>query len=65
MNERKQNNKQRSHFLNNLFENLKCFCTQMKFSLQFQRNVSITRLKLLIDAMKTTHHSCLESERLF
>ena len=37
----------------------------MKFALQFQRNVSVTRLKLLIHAMKTTQQSCLESERLF
>ena len=35
----------------------------MKFSLQFQRNVSVTQLKVLIDAMKTTQQSCLESER--
>ena len=54
MNEHKQNNKQRSRFLNNLFENPKCFCTQMKFALQFQPNVFVTRLKLLIHAMKTT-----------
>ena len=63
MNEHKQNNKQRSHFLNNLFENPKCFCTQMKFALQFQRNV--TQLKFLILGMKTTQQSCLESESLF
>ena len=37
----------------------------MKFALQFQRNVSVTRLKLLIHGMKTTQQSCLESERLF
>ena len=65
MNENKQNNKQRSRFLNNLFENPKCFCTQMKFALQFLRNVSVTQLKFLIHAMKTTQESCLESERLF
>ena len=65
MNEHKQNNKQRSRFWNNLFENAKCFCTQMKFALQFQRNVSVTQLKFLIHAMKTTQQSCLESERLF
>ena len=35
----------------------------MKFSLQFQRNVSVTQLKFLIDAMKTKQQSCLESER--
>ena len=35
----------------------------MKFSLQFQRNVSVTQLKFLIDAMKTLQQSCLEFER--
>ena len=34
----------------------------MKFSLQFQRNVSVTQRKFLIDAMKTTQQSCLESD---
>ena len=37
----------------------------MKFALQFQRNASVTQLKVLIDAMKTTQQSCLESERVF
>ena len=36
----------------------------MKFAFQFQRNVSVTQLKFLIDAMKATQQSCLESERV-
>ena len=36
----------------------------MKFALQFQRNVSATSLKFLIDEMKATQQSCLESERV-
>ena len=36
----------------------------MKFALQFQRNVSVTQPKLLIDEMKATQQSCLESERV-
>ena len=36
----------------------------MKFALQFQSNVSVTQLKYLIDGMKTTQQSCLESERV-
>ena len=36
----------------------------MKFALQFQRNVSVTQTKLLIDEMKATQQSCLESERV-
>ena len=35
----------------------------MKFASQFQRNVSVlTQLKVLIDAMKTSKQSCLESK---
>ena len=40
MNEHKQN--YRDPFLKNVFENP---CTQMKFALQFQYNVSVTELK--------------------
>ena len=40
------------------------YFTQMKFALQFQRNVSVSQLKFLIDAMKTTPQSCLESEHV-
>ena len=36
----------------------------MKFAFQFQRNVSVTQLKFLIDAMKATQQSRLESERV-
>ena len=37
----------------------------MKFALQFQRNVSVTQLKFLIDAMKLyTQQSCVESKRV-
>ena len=32
--------------------------------LQFQSNVSLTQLKYLIDGMKTTQQSCLETERV-
>ena len=36
----------------------------MKFILQFQRNVSVTQLKFLIDDMETTQQSWLESEHV-
>ena len=36
----------------------------MKFALQFQRKVSVTQLKFLIDDMKTAQQSCLESEHV-
>ena len=64
MYEHKQNNKQRSDFLKNLFENPNVSVLKMKFALQFQRNVSVTQLKFLIDEMKATQQSCLESERV-
>ena len=51
-------------FLKKFIWKTKCFCTQMKFALQFQRNVSATSLKFLIDEMKATQQSCLESERV-
>ena len=35
----------------------------MKFTLQFQLNVSVIQQEFLIGAMKTTQQSCLESER--
>ena len=54
MYEHKQNNKQRSDFLKNLFENPNVSVLKMKFALQFQRNVSVTQLKFLIDEMKGT-----------
>ena len=63
MNMHKQNNKLRSHFLKNLFENPLMFLYSNEFAFQFQRNVSVTQLKFLIDAMKATQQSCLESER--
>ena len=64
MYEHKQNKKQTSHFFEKFIWKTKCFCTQMKFALQFQRNVSATSLKFLIDEMKATQQSCLESERV-
>ena len=63
MNEHKQNNKQKSQFLKNLFENPKfLYSNEIRFTLQ--RNASVTQLKFLIDAMKLTHQSCVESERV-
>ena len=44
-NEHKQNNKQRSHFLEKIYLKTQMFCIPMKFALQFQRNVSLTQLK--------------------
>ena len=64
MYEHKQNNKQTSHFFEKFIWKPKYFCNQMKFALQFQRNVSVTQPKLLIDEMKATQQSCLESERV-
>ena len=63
MKEHKQNNKQKSQFLKNLFENPKfLYSNEIRFTLQ--RNASVTQLKFLIDAMKLTHQSCVESERV-
>ena len=64
MYEHKQNNKQTSHFLKNLFENRNISVLKWNCALQFQRNVSVTQPKLLIDEMKATQQSCLESERV-
>ena len=39
------------------------YSNEIRFTLQ--RNVSVTQLKFLIDAMKLTQQSCVESERVF
>ena len=44
INEHKENNKQRGHSFEKFIWKPKCFHTQMKFALQFQRNVSVTQL---------------------
>ena len=39
------------------------YSNEIRFTLQ--RNVSVTQLKFLIDAMKLTQQSCVQSERVF
>ena len=39
------------------------YSNEIRFTLQ--RNVSVTQLKFLIDAMKLTQQSCVESKRFF
>ena len=53
-----------SDYFESLLEGKTTRSNRMKFRLQFQRNVSVTQLKFLIDAMKTTQQSCVESERV-
>jgi len=38
------------------------YSNEIRFKLQ--RNMSVTQLKFLIDAMKLTQQSCVESERV-
>ena len=63
--ENKQSNKQRSHFLKNLFENPNV--SVLKLNSLYNSSIMcpyVTQLKFLIDAMKTTQQSCLEYERV-
>ena len=63
--ENKESNKQRSHFLKNLFENPNV--SVLKLNSLYNSSITrpyVTQLKFLIDAMKTTQQSCLESERV-
>ena len=52
------------YLLGKIYLKTQMFLYSNDIRLQFQSNVSLTQLKYLIDGMKTTQQSCLETERV-